>query len=278
MTPDDPPADPTAARSPGWPAGLALLRHGESAGNVADRAAHAAGAHELDLDDRDADVPLSPLGRRQARAVGRWLAAAVAAGEQAAPDAVLSSPYRRARETAAGVLAGAGLDVPLQLDERLRERDLGWWDGLTGSGVRSRYPEESARRQRLGKLYYRPPGGESWCDVALRVRSLLRDLREDRAGQHVLLVSHQAVIMNVRFVLEDLDEERLMALDRDEPLANCSLTTYAPGPGGRPRLREAGATRALEDLDAPVTDDDVDDDPLGAQPSGDRGASRTVAP
>ncbi|PPK97296.1 broad specificity phosphatase PhoE [Kineococcus xinjiangensis] len=268
--PDLPPTprsgEPSAAAGPGWPASLTLLRHGESAGNLADRAARDAGAEALDLSERDADVPLSALGRRQAVAVGRWLAAEVAAGRRPEPGLVLSSPFARAADTAAEVVAAAGLQVPVRFDERLRERDLGWWDGLTGHGVRTRYPEESARRKRLGKLYYRPPGGESWCDVALRVRSLVRDLRLEHAGRHVLLVSHQAVIANFRFVLEALDERALMAVDRDEPAPNCSLTRYGRSTGGPDGLRllEAGDTAALERLHEPVTDDPVDDEPQSA--------------
>ncbi|GAB7190122.1 histidine phosphatase family protein [Kineococcus sp. NUM-3379] len=258
-----PATPPVPPPSLGQPASLTLVRHGESTGNLADRAAREAGAEVLDLADRDADVTLSPLGRRQARAVGRRLGtSATTASWVPVPEVVLASPYLRARQTAEELLAGAGLDVPLRTDERLRERDLGWWDGLTGAGVRARYPEESARRARLGKLYYRPPGGESWCDVALRVRSLLADLRSEHAGRHVLVVSHQAVIMNFRFVLEALDEERLMTLDREAPLANCSVTSFAASAGGL-ELRLAGDTSALEDLDQPVTDDRVDDDRLG---------------
>ena len=44
------------------------------------------------------------------------------------------------------------------------------FDGLTGKGIRSRYAEEAERRTHVGKFYYQPPSGESWCDVALRVR------------------------------------------------------------------------------------------------------------
>ena len=61
----------------------------------------------------------------------------------------------------------------MRTDERLRERDFGAFDGMTGAGIREQYPDEAKRRDLLGKFYYRPPGGESWADVALRVRSLL---------------------------------------------------------------------------------------------------------
>ena len=61
----------------------------------------------------------------------------------------------------------------MRTDERLRERDFGAFDGMTGAGIREQYPDEAKRRDLLGKFYYRPPGGESWADVALRIRSLL---------------------------------------------------------------------------------------------------------
>ncbi|WP_432511383.1 histidine phosphatase family protein [Kineococcus sp. SYSU DK001] len=241
------------------PAGIVLVRHGQSTGNLADARARSSHAEVVEVAERDADVPLSSLGRAQARAVARWLAEDPQAPP--VPEVIVSSPYQRAHDTALAVaqeLAGRGADLAVRTDERLRERDLGWWDGLTGLGVRARFPEEAERRQRIGKFYYRPPGGESWCDVALRVRSLLATLREEHAGRQVLLVSHQAVIMNFRLVLEDLDERTLLELDAREPLANCSVTAYA-GDGTGLRLDRAGDTTAVRDVR--VTDDPVDDEP-----------------
>ena len=58
-----------------WPERLWLVRHGQSQGNVARDAADLAGAHEIDIQMRDVDVPLSTLGEEQARAAGRWFAA-----------------------------------------------------------------------------------------------------------------------------------------------------------------------------------------------------------
>ena len=60
-----------------WPSRLWIVRHGESAGNVARDAAHAAGAERIELLHRDVDIPLSPLGEDQARALGTWFASAV---------------------------------------------------------------------------------------------------------------------------------------------------------------------------------------------------------
>lgn len=205
----------------GGPVSLTLVRHAHSVGNKADAQAREVGAEELDLHFRDADVHLSEVGCHQAESVGRWMAAQ---DEPARPTVVISSPYRRACQTAE--LAVAGLGIEVRHDERLRERDLGVFDGLTGLGIRSRYPEEAERRTKLGKFYYQPPQGESWCDVSLRVRSLLDDLRHGYDGARVWLFTHQAVIMTLRYVLEGLSEERLLEIDRHQPLPNASMTDY----------------------------------------------------
>ena len=229
----------------GGPASITLVRHGESIGNLADTRAQEDGAEVLDLDDRDADVALSPRGREQAAAIGAWLDGAT----HSLPDVVISSPYRRAAETAERALARTQLTIAY--DERLRERDLGLFDGLTGHGIRARYPEEAERRKRLGKFYYQPPSGESWCDVVLRMRTLLRDL-ESLDGAHVWLVTHQAVIMSGRFVLEELTEQAVLDIDRSTPVPNASLTVYDRVDDGFV-LRQFGDATAIETLAAPVT-------------------------
>jgi broad specificity phosphatase PhoE len=209
---------------PRWnngPTTITLVRHGESVGNLADAAARKAKADRLDLDDRDADVALSDTGREQAEAVGRWMSEAP---DDQQPTIVLSSPYRRAADTARIATEHTGLEVTL--DERLRERDLGVFDGMTGQGIRAEYPEEAERRSKLGKFYYQPPSGESWADVVLRVRSFLTDLREGYDGERVWVFTHQAVIMAFRYVLEGLEEEPLLEIDREIQIPNCSLTRF----------------------------------------------------
>ena len=235
---------------PRWrsgPATITLVRHAESLGNVADSRAHETEAEVLDLDARDADVALSPAGREQASALAAWLDSD--AGRESVPDMVVCSPYRRAAETAERALGRTGLAVTY--DERLRERDLGIFDGLTGRGIKARYPEEAERRSRLGKFYYQPPSGESWCDVALRVRDLLRDV-ERLDGARLWLVTHQAVIMAFRYVLEELTEETLLDIDRSTPLPNVSLTAYERVDDAFV-LRRYGDATAVEHRDAPVT-------------------------
>ena len=203
----------------GHPRRIDLIRHGQSAGNVANDAAHAARLEELELEIRDMDVPLSDLGCEQARALGTWMAGVE-------PDLVVSSPYRRAIDTARLALEAAGRDRPINSDERLREREFGILDRLTRAGIEARHPDQAAARTFLGKMYHRPPGGESWVDVADRVRSFYRDLRLDHEGEHVVVVAHQAVILLFRYVLEDLTEEEILAIDAQADVANTAVTTF----------------------------------------------------
>lgn len=88
-----------------WPDTLWIVRHGESAGNVARDAAYAAGLTVIDIAERDVDVPLSPAGEKQGEALGRWFAAMP---EHARPSVVLVSPYLRARHTASLIAAHGG--------------------------------------------------------------------------------------------------------------------------------------------------------------------------
>jgi probable phosphoglycerate mutase len=200
---------------------IGIIRHGESVGNVAAATAEEKGSDLIDIAERDADVPLSDTGEKQAEAVATWLNEL---GDDERPDVVVVSPYVRAKQTAE--IALKGLDIPAVRDERLRDRELGVLDLHTVHGIRSKFPEESKRRQRLGKFYYRPPGGESWADVLLRIRSLLRDVAEDHPEQRVLFFAHDAVVSLFRYVLEGLDEEELMAGAKESPIANCSISSW----------------------------------------------------
>jgi broad specificity phosphatase PhoE len=209
-------------------AALWIVRHGESTANVAASAAEASDAELVGVTHRDADVPLSPTGEEQARAIGRWLAGLP---REYRPHVAVASPYLRAVRTAELALAGTG--IPVSRDERLRDRDLGILDGLTPHGVRRRHPAEAARRDRLGKFYYRPPGGESWTDVALRLRTLLGDLRRDHPGRRVLLFGHDVLVFLLRYLVEGLTEDDLMALTRRQVIANCSITGWSTDDTGR---------------------------------------------
>jgi broad specificity phosphatase PhoE len=207
-----------------WPQTLWLARHGQSAGNVLRDRAQAAGLPTIDIATRDVDTPLSPLGERQACALGAWFAAQPRARQ---PEVVLCSSYVRARETARRVVeALRRTELPCIADERLREKEFGILDRLTPVGIRLKFPELAEQRQRLGKFYFRPPGGESWCDVILRLRSFIEMLTREYRGERVLVIGHQVTVNCLRYLLERLDEAQILAIDRRADVPNCSLTRY----------------------------------------------------
>lgn len=236
---------------------LVLVRHGQSTGNVAREEALAAEADVIEIGQRDADVPLSALGREQSGALGTWLAG-LPPGRR--PSVVWCSPYVRAQQTADIALAAAGLDLPTYVDERWRDRELGILDLLTAQGVAARFPSERHRRRWLGKLYYRPPGGESWADVALRLRSVLPEVigdgvtaASDGSGGSVLVVCHDAVIMLVRYILERWDERTLLDAAAGTEIANCSVTRLVRDRQNRWTADLFNEVDHLRRQDAPVT-------------------------
>jgi broad specificity phosphatase PhoE len=235
--PHDEQAFVTAAR---WPSRLWIVRHGESAGNVARDAAQASGAARIALDVRDVDVPLSPRGEDQARALGHWFAQAP--GER--PEVLLVSPYLRAQATAQLFAHSGGManDCSPCVDERLREKEFGILDGLTTAGIGEFHPDQIAFRRLLGKFYHRPPGGESWCDVIFRLRAVMDTISLHYAGRPVMIVAHQVVVLCLRYIIEKMDEATILAVDKHGDVANCSVTEYrfdpqAPGDGGLTLVR-----------------------------------------
>jgi broad specificity phosphatase PhoE len=213
-----------------WPDRLWVVRHGESSGNVARDAAHAARLARIDTNGRDVDVPLSPLGEEQSRALGRWFAQMP---PEQQPDVVVTSPYLRARQTASLIHEAGGLPVEsadFVQDERLREKEFGILDRLTSQGIHQEFPEQAEFRRVLGKFYHRPPGGESWCDVILRLRSALDTVSLHHNQARLLIVAHQVVVLCLRYLLENMTEEQILAIDREGDVANCGVTEYAFDP------------------------------------------------
>ena len=212
-----------------FPQHLWIVRHGQSAGNVARDAAEAAQQLLIDVATRDMDSPLSELGGQQAQALADWFAAMP---PDQRPTVVLCSPYLRARQTAAIIVdrLGDALAPRLLSDERLREKEFGQLDRLTIFGIAKKYPELAEQRKHVGKFYFRPPGGESWCDVILRLRSLCDTRLRDHGEERVLCVAHQVIVNCLRYVVEELDEETILAIDRAGDVPNCAVTSYSCSP------------------------------------------------
>jgi probable phosphoglycerate mutase len=214
------------------------------------------GLTHIAIAERDVDVPLSGLGERQSAAVGRWFAS-LSPDER--PEVVIASPYARARETASiieGAFAGASDQPRIIIDERLREKEFGILDRLTRAGIEKLHPEQAEFRQILGKFYHRPPAGESWCDVILRLRSALDTISIHHAEKRVLVVAHQVVVLCMRYLVENLSEQEILAIDAEGDVANCSVTEYAydgtPGAEGL-KLQRYNFVAPMEDTGTPVT-------------------------
>jgi broad specificity phosphatase PhoE len=218
---------------------LLAVRHGQSTANAAFQRAEETGIiAPVGLGTRDADIPLSALGRRQAIQLGRALA------RQRTPDVVYCSPYLRARQTwqiAATSLPG----IPVIVDERLRDREMGRWELLTPGLIRDRFPAQARRRDQLGDLRYRPPGGESLLDVAARLRDVRREL-PDRG--RVLVVAHDATVLMLRYLIESLSDSDLTSIP---PVANASITRWSTDAHGTLRLADYSDTAHL-DVDGTV--------------------------
>jgi broad specificity phosphatase PhoE len=138
---------------------LYYVRHGETDWNVDGRLQ---GRH---------DPALNAVGRRQAAVCADILRDLLARdGRSPGACAYVSSPLQRARQTAEIMRAALGLAPgDYRVDSRLAEIGFGEWEGLTFRDVRSRAPQALAARER-DKWHFAPPGGESYAQVALRMR------------------------------------------------------------------------------------------------------------
>ncbi|MDO8466026.1 MAG: histidine phosphatase family protein, partial [Gallionella sp.] len=149
---------------------LWLVRHGQTDWNLAGRwqgqASHAPG--------------LNDMGRIQALAVRDQL-------KDVNFSAIYSSDLLRARQTAELIAEPLGLTVALE--PRLREINLGVWEGMLSSEIETQYPQELAERARAPFHTYAPQG-ESPLEVAERVIATVNDIAGKHANESVLIVAH----------------------------------------------------------------------------------------
>ena len=125
------------------------------------------------------DPALTELGRTQASRVATFF-------EGTHIDAVISSPQKRAQETARGIADVAG--VAVHTDDALREVDFGAWEGLTFAEAHERDPELHA--DWLGDPTIAPPDGESLDAVYRRSKRFVTKAQKTWAGKTIVVVSH----------------------------------------------------------------------------------------
>ncbi len=156
------------------------------------------------------DPGLSETGRKQASAIALELAARK-------PDVLIASPLLRTRQTAEIIQGEIGLDI--HIDEGWIECAFGEWDGLNVAEVQEKFPNEWA--QWVSAPTARPPGGESYLDVAERIEPVFRELAQTYPGKKILVVTHNVVIKTLASVIMNAPLESIYHID----ISPCSLTT-----------------------------------------------------
>jgi probable phosphoglycerate mutase len=188
--PDSAPASDLQKAVAGWggaraepPTQVIFLRHGETPHTVDKRFSGSGGD----------DPGLSDTGTAQARAAASYLATI------GGVDAVVSSPMRRTRQTAAVVAEELGLEVTVS--EGWQECSFGDWDGYTFAEVQQKWPD--ALNAWMASTAVAPPGGESFERCDQRVGAARDALLSTYAGRTVVVVTHVTPIkLTVRSVLQ----------------------------------------------------------------------------
>ena len=223
---------PSEAPVQGRPALLVLVRHGQSARNVAKK------RNRFFLDDEsrkavqgvpDWRVPLTDEGWSQARATGQALRT-----QFGTFDYVYHSGYRRTEDTATGILeayTSAERDsMKVRMNAFIRERDNGYTYDMTTAEAEAAFPWLQPYWDTFGPWFSRPPGGESLADVAGRVYTFLNMLFRERGGKRVLVATHGGTLRTFRFLLERWTFERLATELPTYRTPNCSVTAYHLNP------------------------------------------------
>jgi broad specificity phosphatase PhoE/ribonuclease HI len=193
-----------------------LLRHGQTVLSIEKRFSGTG------------DQELTEVGRAQAAAAAIRLAGSGA-------TAVVSSPVRRARETA--MLVAGALDLEPVFEEGLRETDFGDWEGYTFAEVRARWPREMDAW--LADTSVAPPYGESFDATATRVRKARDRVLAAYGGQTVVLVSHVTPIKTLLRMALDAPPSSLYRMHLD--LASLSeVRWFADGPSVVRSMNDTG--------------------------------------
>jgi broad specificity phosphatase PhoE len=198
---------------------LMLVRHGATANNAQQRYT----GHS--------DIPLSPLGLRQAAA----LAAALAAERF---DLILSSDLARAQQTAEAIAARNA--APLRLDADLREMAMGTWEGRTRAETVALEPEAWARWWAQPDVFP-PPGGETLLQLRDRAARAFDRCYAEHAAGNVLWVTHGALTGVLLCHLLGIDLAHRWQFRRD----NAGITELEVGPDRRERGNPAPRMHAI---------------------------------
>ncbi len=179
------------------PVELWLIRHGQTDWNIERRF------------QGHTDIPLNALGVEQAKKLSAFLN-----GSQI--SAVYSSDLTRALKTAE-ILAD-GRNLPVFQDQRLREINMGSWEGRTWPDVNEKLATEMEQLN-ADPVYGRAPGGESVAEVAERVTAFADEIAANHPGQIVMVVTHGLTLG----VLRSLASGTSLAKAREIIPENCTI-------------------------------------------------------
>lgn len=176
-------------------------------------------------------VPLNTHGIEQAKRLAQFV-------RNIGLDAIYSSDVRRAKETAS--ILSEYANAPIHYDNRLRERHLGLWQGLTMNEMRDWYKGQYEELQK-DPLNARAPEGESRADVAKRVTAFFNEMLENSDGD-VGIISHTTAI---RVLLSQLIPD---INPFDMQFRNISVTTIVAQDDGSWKLTQLDDVTHLEGM------------------------------
>lgn len=156
-----------------------LTRHGQTHFNLEERM------------QGHIDAELNEEGIKQAKALAERI-------KNDPIDRIFSSPLVRAHKTAA--LINEHHNIPLKLDDRLKEMSFGSWEGQVIKEIKEIYKKEANAFWKAPETYV-PIDGESFENVQVRVMSFLEDLLKEHGGETVLIVCHGMLIRNMLSIL-----------------------------------------------------------------------------
>lgn len=209
------------------PIDLVLVRHGESEGNIAQKATER-GDHSHFTEEfrnrHNSTWRLSSKGLSQAEAAGKWIRENMTLLMPFGRCYV--SEYARALETAARL----GIpDAEWKVDFYLRERDYGSLDAIPDSERYERFAD-AMRRRTVDSFFWAPPDGESMAQLCLRVDRVIDTLHRECSDKSVIIVCHGEVMWAFRVRLERMLQGRYKELETSkhpfDHIHNCQILHY----------------------------------------------------
>jgi len=209
------------------PLDLVLVRHGQSEGNAAKRLSEKGddSAYKTLKERHTRSFKLSEKGREQAKTAGKWLVDEFCSHGQGF-GRYLTSEYARAMETA-GLL---GLpDAKWFRNFYLTERDWGDLEVLTETERHERFGE-AMRMRKVEPFFWRPPNGESYAELCLRVDRVLLTLHRECSDMRVMVVCHGEVMRAFRVLIERMPQQRFkeiyLSKEKEDGVHNCEVMHY----------------------------------------------------